>query len=144
VSLRTCNNPLPLSDQEREDLEDISVLSMIMQSVTGNERLMFLRAPLQLSLLISPIYLLCPVQLSKKTYNRRTMVLINQLLGNGKTGLTIEVEKLIWEAVFSLAEGRLDPAQLLHSLCRNLPWEKIAAAAANNSAEDRVWFNIRM
>jgi hypothetical protein len=71
------------------------------------------------------------------------MVLINQLLGNEKTDLTIEVEKLIWEALFTLAEGRVDPAQILRGLCHKLPWKEIAVVAANPHAEDRVWFNIR-
>lgn len=42
--------------------------------------------------------------------------------------------------VFSLSEGRLDSAHLLHDLCRNLPWEKITAA--KDSAEHRSWFDI--
>lgn len=142
LSPRTCDNPLPLSDQEKEDLDDLSLLSQIVaQSVKGAEGLMFLRSPLQLSLLISPIYLLCGVQLTKRHYNRRTMLLTNQLLGNEKTDLTIEVEKVIWKVVFSLAEGRLDPAQLLHRLCQDLPWEKIIAA--KDSAEHCLWFDFR-
>ena len=102
---------------------------------------MFLRSPLQLSLLISPIYLLFGVQLMEKNYNRRTMLLMNQVLGNGKTDLTIEVEKAIWKVVFSLSEGRLDPAQLLHRLCQDLPWEKIIAA--KDSAVECHWFDFR-
>ena len=102
---------------------------------------MFLRSPLQLSLLISPIYLLFGVQLVKKNYNRRTMLLMNQVLGNRKTDLTIEVEKAIWKVVFSLAKGRLDPAQLLHRLCQDLPWEKIIAA--KDSAVECHWFDFR-
>jgi len=142
LSPGTCDNPLPLSDQEKGDLEDLSLLSQIVaQHVTGSERLMFLRSPLQLSLLISPIYLFFGVQLIKKTYNRRTMLLMNQVLGNGKTDLTIEVEKAIWRVVFSLAEGRLDPAQLLHRLCQDLPWEKIIAA--KDSAVECHWFDFR-
>ena len=142
MSPGTCDNPLPLSDQEKGDLEDLSLLSQIVaQHVTGSERLMFLRSPLQLSLLISPIYLFFGVQLIKKTYNRRTMLLMNQVLGNGKTDLTIEVEKAIWRVVFSLAEGRLDPAQLLHRLCQDLPWEKIIAA--KDSAVECHWFDFR-
>ena len=142
MSPSTCDNPLPLSDQEKGDLEDLSLLSQIVaQHVTGSERLMFLCSPLQLSLLISAIYLLFGVQLVKKNYNRRTMLLMNQVLGNRKTDLTIEVEKAIWKVVFSLAEGRLDPAQLLHRLCQDLPWEKIIAA--KDSAVECHWFDFR-
>jgi len=142
LSPSTCNNPLPLSDQEKGDLEDLAKLSKtVAQYITGGERLMFLCSPLQLSLLISAIYLLFGVQLVKKNYNRRTMLLMNQVLGNGKTDLTIEVEKAIWKVVFSLAEGRLDPAQLLHRLCQDLPWEKIIAA--KDYAVECHWFDFR-
>ena len=141
LSFRTCPKPLPLSSQEEEDLNDLSLLSvLISQTVKGGDKLMFLRAPLQLSLLISPIYLLMPVQLVKRTYNRRNMVFINRLLGNGKTDLTIEIEKAIWMVVFALSEGRQDPAHLLKELCEVLPWDKINAA--DSSAEHCSWFNL--
>jgi hypothetical protein len=111
--------PVPLSTQEREDLHDLLSLTATIAGQLKHpmEGLTFLRAPLQLSLLISLIYLLIPGQLIKRTYNRLTMLSINKLLGNGKPRSIIDVEKEIWDVVFSLAEGRLDPAHLLHRLC---------------------------
>jgi hypothetical protein len=114
----------------------------IARKLTGSNEVSLLRAPLQLSLLISPLYLLCPFQLIKRTYNRQAMLYISRLLGNGKTELIIEVEKAIWNALFSLAEGSLDSVQLLHHLCEQLPWDKITTAAAATSDYERHWFNL--
>lgn len=137
---RTPHVPVPLSTQEREDLHDLSSLTATIASQLKHpiEGLTFLRAPLQLSLLISPIYLLIPGQLMKRTYNRLTMLSINKLLGNEKPQSIIDVEKAIWDVVFSLAEGRLDPAQLLHRLSRDLPWDKIMAA----ERDECHWFDL--
>jgi len=115
-------------------------MGIVRKLTGGNEGVSRLRAPLQLSLLISPLYLLCPFQLIKKTYNRQAMLSINRLLGNGKTELIIEVEKAIWNVLFSLAEGSLDSVQLLHHLCEQLPWDKITTAT--NSDHERHWFNL--
>ena len=129
-----------LAIQEKEELQDLSSLAVAIatQLKSKIEGLSFLRAPLQLALLISPIYLLNPGQLMKRTYNRNTMLSIYRLLGNKKPESIVEVEKAIWKVVFELSEGHLDPAQLLLNLYDNLPWEKMASL----SEDDLRWFDL--
>lgn len=97
-----------------------------------------MRAPLHLALLISPIYLLLPVQHFKKSYNRQTMLNISTCLGNSKPRILLEVERTIWRTLFSLASGLHDPIDLLHQLSEDLPWNSISAASSVHSE----WFNL--
>jgi hypothetical protein len=78
------------------------------RALTGSsDGLPLLRAPLQLALLISPIYLLFPLPLYKRSFNRQLMLSIGEALGNRKPALIVEVEKAIWRVVFALVEGPL-------------------------------------
>jgi hypothetical protein len=97
-----------------------------------------MRAPLQLALLVSPIYLLLPSQHVKKSYNRQTLLKISSCLGNAKPQPLLEVERAIWKTLFSLASGRLDPFDLLHQLSDSFPWEDIQGA----SSADSSWFDL--
>jgi hypothetical protein len=99
-----------------------------------------MRAPLHLALLISPIYLLLPMQLFKKSYNRHVMLSISTCLGNSKPQLLLDVEKEIWKTLFSLASGTIDPFDLLRQLSDTLPWNDIHAA----SSTDSQWFNLSL
>lgn len=128
--LRAHAGQLPLSVEEREDLQDLSGLISIIGDGLGStsDGLPHLRAPLQLSLLISPLYLFCPVQLYKRAFNRQQMLSTCQMLGNGKPDILIDIEKAIWRVVFILAKGRHDPMPLLRQLCDGLPWDRIKSA----------------
>ena len=75
----------------------------------------------------------------KRTYNRQTMLTIYRLLGDEKPESIVEVEKAIWNVVFSLSEGLLEPAQLLHVLSQKIPWDKIKSI----SEDERRWFDLR-
>ena len=68
------------------------------------------------------------------------MLSITNLLGNVKPKLITQVETAIWSVVFSLAEGSLNPAQLLSHLAERLPWERIISA--ENCEYERRWFNL--
>jgi len=98
-----------------------------------------MRAPLQLALLISPIYLLLPLQLFKKSYNRNTMLAMSTCLGNSKPQVLFDVEMMIWKALCSLSSGMVDPLDVLHQLSDNLPWDRIQEASSMDSAK---WFNL--
>ncbi len=97
-----------------------------------------MQAALHLSLLISSIYLLLPVQLTEKSYNRDTMLSIGTYLGNSKPQLLFDVEMEIWKTLFSLASGTFDPFDLLHQLSENLPWDFIETASDDVAG----WFNL--
>lgn len=131
----------PVSDQEREDLEEFSMLIMAFskqQEIT--DALSLLRAPLHLSLMISPLFLLIPSNLTKRSFNRKSLLTISKLLGNNKPDSIIAVEKVLWTFLFRLAEENVDSAVLLHDLCDTLDWNQIESAA--RSAHDRSWFDL--
>ena len=119
---------LSLSAQEEEDLRNLYFLTTNIAEKLSNSKdgLPYLRAPLQLSLLISPLYLLIPSQLHKKSYNRQLMLSTSEFLGNQKPDTLVAVENAIWRVVFALADGRLHPTQLLKRLSDDLPWGRIA------------------
>jgi len=93
---------------------------------------------LQLSLLISPLYLLIPSQLHKKTYNRQVLLATSERLGTKKPAALLAVEKAIWKVVFDLADGCHHPTQLLKSLALDLPWGDIKQL----SQDEESWFAV--
>lgn len=124
-----------LSAGEKQELKNV------VEKLRGNgDGLSPMRVPLQLSLLISPIYLLIPSQLVKKPFSRQTMYSISMKLGNAKTDLILEVERAIWLVIFCLADGTLDAGQLFHRLSETLPWNKIVAALSCDY--ERHWFKL--
>ena len=128
-----------LSDEDQEDLNDLrSLFDELSAAQRATDGVSFMRAPLQLALLISPIYLLLPVQHFKKSYNRHTMLSISTCLGNSKPQVLVDVETAIWKTLFSLASGMIDPFDLLHKLSDDLPWDNIHAA----SSMDSGWFSL--
>ena len=117
----------------REDTNDLCTMMSAVASNGFADGVSFMRAPLHLALLISPIYLLLPVQLFKKSYNRQTMLQISQSLGNNKPKILLDVEKAIWRTLFALALGTLDPLNLLQRLSDQLPWNDIEAVSSLDS-----------
>lgn len=99
------------------------------------EGLPYLRATLQLALLISPLYLLLPIQLHKKTYHRQSLLAISELLGNRKPASIVAAEMAIWKTLFTLADGLVEPVHLLRELSMEL-------GQMRASREDQVWFNL--
>jgi len=50
----------------------------------------------------------------------------------------MEVEKVIWRMLFSLADGTIDPTTALTVLSAAIPWDSIQAC----SLTDRAWFDV--
>ena len=127
--------------EEQEDIEEVcQLLKAVSEGKNAADGMSNLRAPLHLALFISPIYLLIPISLLKKSYNRQTMISISRALGNRKPEIILQVEKLIWETVFALATGSQEPLHLLQQLSNNLPWEEIQQAQA--LLDIRTWFKL--
>jgi hypothetical protein len=97
------------------------------------------RSPLQLALMISPLYLLLTARLSLKSYHRRTLIDSAAKLGPQKPPLILTVENLIWDALFKLAEGRSLVHDVLLDLANSLPWSEINGEL--NPATE-AWFNL--
>jgi hypothetical protein len=99
-----------------------------------------MRAPLHLALLISPIYLLLPMTLFKKSYNRHIMLSISTCLGNSKPQVLVDVEIAIWKSLLSLASGMNEPFDVLRQLSDDLPWDNIHGL----SSMDSGWFDLSL
>ena len=128
-----------LSAEDEQNVNDLrSLFQNIAEVQDSTDGVSYMRAPLHLALLISPIYLLLPMQHFKRSYNRSTMLAISACLGNSKPQLLFDVECAIWKTLCSLATGTADPFDLLHQLSTDLPWDRIQAA----SSMDAKWFNL--
>ena len=125
-------HPLP-----PEDLETLRIL-YAKYSPSGGDGPSRLRSPLHLALFISPLFLLLPFNIIKKSYNRQAMIDISRCLGNQKPQVILEVEKAIWNTLFSLVSGTIDPLGLLQNLSDKMPWSKIDSAQSTDSV--RRWF----
>lgn len=124
---------------DREDIVDLrAFVSEVTQRTGVLEGVSFMRTPLQLALLISPIYLLLPMQLFKRSFSRQTMLYISESLGNHKPRILEDVEIAIWKTLFSITSEKLDPLHHLQQLSNSLPWEQIA----NTMSSERAWFSI--
>jgi len=124
--------------EDQQALDDLRSLFEELSSAQKSTGVSYMRAPLHLALLISPIYLLLPVQHINKSYNRNTMISLSSCLGNCKPQVVFDVEMEIWRSLFSLASGKVDPFDVLHQLSEDLPWDRIQAA----SSTDSKWFNL--
>jgi hypothetical protein len=96
------------------------------------------RSPLQLALMISPLYLLVTLRLSTKSFHRRTLIDTAARLGPHKPSRVIAVEQKIWDAIFCLAEGHVSVYSVLRNLANSLPWSDINVAL--NCDADKQWF----
>jgi hypothetical protein len=96
------------------------------------------RSPLQLALMISPLYLLMTLRLCTKSFHRRTLIDIAARLGPHKPPRVLAVEQIIWDAIFRLAEGRVSVNVVLRDLANSLPWSDIDKAL--NCDADKQWF----
>ena len=97
------------------------------------------RSPLQLALMISPLYLFVTSRLSTKSYNRRTLIDLAAKLGPRKPPLISKVENLIWDSLFKLAEGRLNVYDVLLGLSNSLPWDEIDG---DLNRVTKTWFHL--
>ena len=87
------------------------------------------RSSFQLAVMLSPLYLLSTFQLSTKSFHRKTVIDLAARLGPHKPPSILAVENVIWDAIFSLAEGRLSVYyQVLRNLISSLPWSDIDTA----------------
>ena len=63
-------------------------------------------------------------------------------LGNKKPQQLLEVEKLIWHALFTLSEGATAPEDILGDLVVQIPWQTLQPPLLAISKQDAEWFMI--
>ena len=96
------------------------------------------RSPLQLALMISPLYLLVTLRLSIKSFHRRTLIDVAARLGPHKPPYILAIENLVWDAIFRLAEGRDSVYVVLYDLANSLSSSDVDVAL--NGDIDKPWF----
>ena len=129
------------SANDAEDMKEFcSLITAISEKTGAGESLSALRAPLQLALFISPICLLFPFQIIKKSFNRQLVITTAIKLGNGKPKLILDIEKCIWRTLFDLTNGTIQPCRVLQRLSAFLPWTQLQPETISDV--DRYWFRL--
>jgi hypothetical protein len=85
------------------------------------------RAALQLAVNISPLYLLTPYTIAKRQWNRQTIHQVGEYLGNGKPTALVEVENVIWRAIFFMSIGYMSPTGAVSFIKENIIWASLQA-----------------
>ncbi|PPQ74768.1 hypothetical protein CVT26_005013 [Gymnopilus dilepis] len=130
--------------EERSFLLDLqgvlcSIAGYRQRNANGGFTLASFRGPLQVALALSPVYLLSTRLLGNKVWNKRVLTDASCMLGNNKPSALLLVEKIIWNTLFLLADGQLDPREVLLRLNRDLPWADIRSNS--RFAGSRTWFD---
>ncbi|PPQ74671.1 hypothetical protein CVT26_005516 [Gymnopilus dilepis] len=107
------------------------------RTAKGGQSLASFRAPLQLALAVSPLYLLCHTVLCKKIWNRSLILRAAESMHNWKPVALIQTEVCVWSVLLAMANGTLDPSDALSKLDADLPWALIESV---NGETDRLWF----
>ncbi|KAF8961234.1 hypothetical protein BDZ97DRAFT_1760084 [Flammula alnicola] len=110
------------------------------RTASGGVSLTSFRAPFQLAVEISPLYLLSLILLARKSWSRSSLLRTAFCLGNDKPEALLEVEKVLWTMIFSMADGSLNPKDALERLKSDLPWDLIWSVA--ESKQQSSWFHL--
>ncbi|KIJ92390.1 hypothetical protein K443DRAFT_135302 [Laccaria amethystina LaAM-08-1] len=95
-----------------------------------------LNLPIHLAAFVSPIGLLTGVQLCGRDYERYSIFLMWKALGNIQPLLLRNVEKLLWDAIFSVAQGKETGHGALTTFLTLIPWHQLDDLPEH----DRHWF----
>lgn len=132
------------SDQLKANLNNvagahISDLCRTSGKVNPNSALRF---PLQLALLISPLCLLLPLNLEKRSFNRGALIQWSIYLGAHKPDVLQQTEKRIWKAILDIVNQPSDYVAILKVLASTFPPTYIEELR-NQSENVTGWFNIQ-
>ncbi|KAL0064498.1 hypothetical protein AAF712_008556 [Marasmius tenuissimus] len=75
-----------------------------------------MRGPLFISLMVSPVLLLTGTRASSRDQVRKDMLELFVVLGNDLPKVMQDVHAFVWEALFSIADGKYSPLQALENL----------------------------
>jgi hypothetical protein len=100
-----------------------------------------LRFPLQLALLISPLCLLLPLNLEKRSFNRGALMQWSIQLGALKPEILQEIEKRIWKAILNIVNQPCDYLAILKDLASTFPSTAIDELEKLPQTVT-AWFNI--
>ena len=104
----------------------------------GNSGHASLCAPLHLALFITPMYLLLPFRIVKQSFHRRPVIEVSHKLGPHKPAIVLEIENLIWDAVFAISERPLDINNIITQLASTLTAYNMDSVLP----EETSWFSL--
>ena len=111
------------SQKVRANLTDVAsaYISHLCQSSGKSNANSSLRFPLQMALLISPLCLLLPINLEKRSFSRGTLMQWSIRLGALKPAVFRQTEKTIWKAVLDIVNRPGDYMAILKGLASAFP-----------------------
>ena len=95
-------------------------------------------APFHLALFISPLYLLFPFRIVKQSFHRRSVIEVAHKLGPHRPAAIVNIENLIWDALFAIAERPLEIQGIIAHLASQIP----EMDSASFSPDERLWFTL--
>lgn len=101
-----------------------------------------LRFPLQLALLISPICLLLPVNLHKKSFNRGALMQWSNRFRSHKPDVLQLTEKKLWRAILNIVNHPADYLMILKNLASEFP-SKYVEELRREEKTMNDWFEIK-
>ena len=128
---------------------DIDVIKALMKAYKGNQ----LRLPLHVAVMISPLYLLVPIQLYSVKWERRAMFLVRRIfslvafsddfqtskaMGNSKPPLLVEVENQLLALLFRIACSEKDLRTEIQHFSSWLEGKQ--SELINEAPDTRAWF----
>jgi len=100
-------------------------------------------AALQLAMNISPLYLLAPYTIAKRQWNCQTIYQVGAHLGNGKPTTLVEVENVIWHAIFFMSIGKMSLTGAVSFIKDNINWASLQAQCSGGLVDTLDFFDIR-
>jgi hypothetical protein len=100
-----------------------------------------LRFPLQIALLISPLCLLLPLNLEKRSFNRGALMQLSISLGARKPEVLQQTEKRIWKAILDIVNQPGDYLAIMKDLASQFPSSYIEELEKKSDSATG-WFNI--
>lgn len=106
----------------------------------GGVSLASFRGLLQAVVNLTPIILFSPSFLIKQSWNKRLLLDTAFHLGNDKPPELLEVEKVMLNVIFSMADGTLHPNNALERFNCDMPWDIVESVA--HIEDKHSWFDL--
>lgn len=125
-----------LTKADHKPLESLGDLDIdaIRQPIKDFHRL---NLPIHVAGFLSPLGLITGVPLCSRDYDRYSIFLMWRALGNMQPILLRCVEKLLWHAIISVAQGQETGHSALVTFLAQVPWEKLGSVQDS----ERRWFH---
>ncbi|KDR72380.1 hypothetical protein GALMADRAFT_229150 [Galerina marginata CBS 339.88] len=108
---------------------------LIPRESKNKETMRYMKSPITLAALLSPIYLLLPVNLITAYIGKLETLMISKRIGNTKPRELQCAEQQIWKALFAISTGKKAPLNALLECIDEIDWADI------KSVDSSGWFS---